>query len=201
MKNYYRKTATKVKDGEVQYKNNWSLTPNIFNTRPKQPVFDKERPGRGYKHLLRKNDLYLFIDLLPEWEELSIGLDAVLLAEGGYDAMGWYDNGVVAICAWERDIVWKSCTTQFYESHKNLFSKLNVECTKHGPFWEIDFDENSAKAFQLIHVFIHELGHHHDRMTTIGQRSTARGESYAEKYAAMYEDPIIDKYRFAFNYV
>ncbi len=201
MKKYYRKTATKVKNGVVQYKNNWSLTSNIFNTKQRHPVFEKERPGRGYKHLIRKDDLYLFIEILPEWDELSAGLDAVFLAEGGKDSMGWYDDGVVAICAWERAIVWKSCDTQFYSSHRELFSKLGIKCNKHGRFWEIEFDENSAKAFQLIHIFIHELGHHHDRMSTKSKHSTARGESYAEEYASKYEDQIIEKYRAAFNWI
>ena len=34
-----------------------------------------------------------------------------------------------------------------------------------------------------MHVFLHELGHHHDLMMTRSRRKTARGERYAEKYA------------------
>jgi len=58
----------------------------------------------------------------------------------------------------------------------------------------------SAKAFQLIHIFIHELGHHHDRMTTRSKRAVARGEEYAENYARRFEDVIIEEYRRVFNF-
>ena len=40
-----------------------------------------------------------------------------------------------------------------------------------------------ARAYTLLHVFLHELGHHHDRMTSKGQKSTKRGEPYAEAFA------------------
>jgi len=201
MKLYCRKTAPKVKNGVVKYKNNWSYTPNIFNTRQKYPVIEKERPGRGYKHLLRKKDLSTFIDILPDWDELSTGLDAVLLAHGGYSTMGWYSRGIVAICAWDREIAWSGCTTSFYEAHKDLLDKLGVVCMKNGRYWDLEFNEESAKAFQLIHIFVHELGHHHDRMTTRSKRRTARGELYAEQYAVRYEDEIIESYRAAFKYI
>jgi len=43
--------------------------------------------------------------------------------------------------------------------------------------------EGQARAFQLVHVLLHELGHHHDRMTTRSQQNAARGERLAEEYA------------------
>jgi hypothetical protein len=47
----------------------------------------------------------------------------------------------------------------------------------------VKWTENTARAYQLLYMFLHELGHHHDRMTTRSRRATARGEPYAESYA------------------
>ncbi len=44
------------------------------------------------------------LELLPDWPELARGLDAVILAPGEEDCQGWYDNGIVAVCAWEREL-------------------------------------------------------------------------------------------------
>lgn len=199
MKKYIRKTAPKVKDGIVQHKNNWDKTPNIFNSEFQNPVFDKERPGPGYKHLIKKKELYEFIDMIPDWRELSFGLNAVLLASGDERLLGWYGSGVVAICAWERHIPWDECTEGFYKEHSDILNKIGVPCEKQGKYWALDFTEKTAKAFQLIHVFIHELGHHHDRMTTRYKKRSGRGEPYADNYAKNHEDEILEKYRDKYN--
>jgi hypothetical protein len=44
-----------------------------------------------------------------------------------------------------------------------------------------------VRAYQLLHILTHELGHHHDRITTQSQKRAARGEPYAEAYARKYE--------------
>ena len=200
MKKYIRKTTPKVKNGKVQKKNNWSLTPNYYNTKQKYPVIDKEKPGPGYKHLIKIKELYDFIDLLPKWDEISKGLDAVVLAAGWSGTMGWHDNGVVGICAWEKEIYWDDCDYEFYKEHKTIFKKLDIPCIRKDDVYLVEFEESSAKAFQLIHVFIHELGHHHDRMTTKSKLESARGEGFAEKYAKEYEDAVIDLYRRKFKH-
>lgn len=56
------------------------------------------------------------------------------------------------------------------------------------------FTETQIKAYQLLHILLHEIGHHHDRITTKGKIKTARGENYAENYAEKYEKIIWDKY-------
>jgi hypothetical protein len=58
-----------------------------------------------------------------------------------------------------------------------------------------DEGRNKQRAFQLIHIFIHELGHHHDRMTTRSKRDACRGEGYAETYARRFEDLLLARYR------
>lgn len=194
-----RKTTPKVKKGKVQRKNRSVLTPNYYDTPMPHLVIDRKRPGRGYRHLIPKRDLRTFIELLPEWDELSEGLNAVVLAPGERDTLGWHETGVVGICAWERSIAWEAATPTFHRKHEELLDKLGIPCWPDGEEWHIEFDLLTAKAFQLIHVFVHELGHHHDRITTRSQKHAARGEPYADAYAQRHEDLIIDRYRSAFE--
>ena len=207
MPRYYRRTTPKVRKGKVQRKNRWAPTPSWRNTPQACPAFDKERPGRGYRHLVRKPQLYGFIELLPEWDDLAVGLNAVLLAAGEPGCLGWHDPGIVAVCAWDRAIAWEDCCPGFYHDHEALFEKLGIPCYPYAssPRAEeldcvrVGFDESTAGAFLLIHVLIHELGHHHDRMTSRSQEHATRGESYAEEYARRWEDTILDRYTKAFG--
>ena len=191
---FNRKTAPKVRDGTVQFKNRWEMPANYYNTAQKELVFDRERPGHGYKHLLRLDDVRRFIHLLPMWDELSEGLNAVVLARGEEGAQGWCYPGVVALCAWPRSIELEQVDAGWYREHRALLKKLRVPCTQARGGWRLEFDALTARAFQLIHVLVHELGHHHDRMTTRSQREASRGEPYAERYAVQHEDKILAAY-------
>lgn len=61
-----------------------------------------------------------------------------------------------------------------------------------------EFPENTIPAFrrayQLLHVLLHELGHHHDRMTTKRKQQASRGEAYAERYANHYASTTWERY-------
>jgi hypothetical protein len=188
-----RKSAPRVKRGEVQKKNNWARTPHYYNSEQALPVVDRQRPGQGYRHLLLRRDIEAFIAILPEWAELSKGLNAIVLAPGG-DAMGLHAPGVVHICAWEEEIWWSNTDTEFAADHGEVFDLLGVEVEKQGDRLITKWTEGQARAFQLVHILLHELGHHHDRMTTRSQRSTARGESFAEDYARRHEAHIWEDY-------
>jgi len=52
----------------------------------------------------------------------------------------------------------------------------------------------------MMHILLHELGHHHDRITTKSRARTARGEPYAETYAREYGDRLWDAYFREFNW-
>lgn len=200
MQRYNRKSAPKVRGGAVQKKNRWDLTPNYYNTAPKQLIIDRQKPGDGHRHLLKKKDIYDFIEIIPEWEDLAKGLRAIVLATAQWGLMGWHDYGVIGLCAWERSISWDDCHPDFYEEHKEIFEKLNIPCRRNKDRYIVGFDVESAKAFQLIHILIHELGHHHDRMTTKSQEDAARGEHYAENYARRFEDEILTVYQRRFRF-
>ena len=191
MRSPQRKTGTKVRDGKVTRKNRTELSNHYSQVRQSETVIDRLRPGDGFKHYLIIDDVRRFIALLPDWNQLSVGLDAIVLDKGG-DGMGWHWDGVVAVCAWERHhtLDWDRC---FVDDHAALLDRLGVhrEPSKNGTdrIW-CYFDDASIKGFQLMHILLHELGHHHDRMTTKSKRKAARGESFAETYALKYADRL-----------
>jgi len=189
----------KVKDGRVLRKNRHARSPTYFDCEMPSLVVDRRRPGAGYRHVVRKDDIRRFVKLLPDWAELSIGLNAIVLATGNENCLGWHRPGVVAICAWERELVWDDCEPSFYRDHAEVFDKLNIPFRESTDGIVVDFTNSTARAFLLIHVLIHELGHHHDRMTTRSKRRSSRGEGFAEAYARRFEDVVISRYRQTFS--
>ena len=190
-----RKATPKVKNGVVQKKNNWELSRDYYDApEPREVMIDRKRPGDGYRHLLNKSDIDKFLELLPDWDKIAIGLNAIVLAPGDYNTHGYHVPGVVHICAWDTDL-WHYTTEAFYEEHKAILERLGVPCekTEEGE-WLSKWDERSARSFQLLHVLLHELGHHHDHMTTKSKRDSGRGEPYAEEYALRYEALIWERF-------
>ncbi len=166
---------------------------------PPSVVIDRERPGRGYIHIVSKADVEKFVLLLPEWSELSNGLRAVLLAQGELGCDGWYDHdGVVAICAWRRDL-WRLSHKAHFLEHKELYERLGVPCEENGEDVLCKFTKSTARAYLLLHVFLHELGHHRDLMTTKKRTSLGRGERYAEDWAIKHEALVWSAYMDAFG--
>jgi hypothetical protein len=194
-----RKTTPKVKGGRVQKKNNWSPTTDAALLAGTGVAFERRRPGAGYRHLLRKVDLERFIALLPDWDELAVGLRQVVLDAPYDDYQGWHSSGVVALCAWEREL-WVDYPRDFVQEHQGIFDRLGIETRPNPTGALVCWTEPTAKAYQLLHVFLHELGHHHDRMTTRSRNATARGERYAEAYANRYADQIWDAYEAEFGW-
>ena len=200
MTRYPRRTNPGVRDGVVQKKHRTELSAHYKNYRQAVPVLDRLRPGRGYRHLIRKPDLARFVQILPDWNELSRGLDAVVLAPGSKDRMGYYDDGVVAVCAWEREVAgeWER---GFVREHEGILERLGVSAERRSPDSVfLHWTDGTARAFQFLHVLLHELGHHHDRMTTRSERDCSRGEGYAELYANRYAQRIWEAYGEAFGF-
>lgn len=189
------KSTPKVVNGKVQRKNRTAVTPTYFNTPQFTPVIDRYKPGIGYRHILKRKDVRAFIELLPDWKELSRGLNAVILAPGEFSRGGYYrHSGIVAICAWERDL-WLEVYKSHFDAHREVFAKIGVPCEETADGFVIcKWTESTIHAYQLLHIFLHELGHHHDRMTTKSKRRCCRGENYAEQYALRYADVIWDRY-------
>ena len=57
------------------------------------PVIDRQRPGRGFQHLLKRRDIENFIAILPHWDELSEGLNAIVHGNASpKDALGVFQD-------------------------------------------------------------------------------------------------------------
>ena len=186
----HRRTTPRVKRGKVQNKHRWELTPDYAHGRFDELRFDRQAPGRGYRHLLGRRDVERFLALLPDWDELSTGLQAVLLAPGEPCLDGWHSSGMVAVCAWRQEL-WQVVDREHVEEHEDLFRALDVARESlPGGRVRLLWTRPQARASQLLHVLLHELGHHHDRMTTRSRTQPARGEPYAEAYANRYAGDV-----------
>lgn len=214
-----RRTATRVRDGRVQKKNNWRPDRRDLFAIPQSEIqLERRTPGDGARHLITIRQLRAFLALLPDWEEVAIGLDAIVLDtyEALDGSMGWYGDGVVAVCAWEHDVWWDIVEQHFLDAHRPVLDLLDVERRQLareevdellGPIahrfndrmFELRWTEGQARAFQLLHILPHELGHHHDRITTRSKRRIARGERYAETYANRVMHEVWPAYIRAFN--
>jgi hypothetical protein len=179
----HRRTAPRVKDGRVQKQNNWAASARSIHVMTQREIHIERRdPGDGYRHLVTITQLRSFLQLLPDWDELTVGLDAIVL-DGDPSCMGWRSPGIVALCAWERDLWWHHADPDFVDEHREILDLFDVRVTRSGGQIHVEWTEAQARALQLLNVLPHELGHHHDRITTKRQVRTGRGEQYAESYA------------------
>lgn len=202
IRNTNRKSTPKVIGGVVLRKNNHKKTPNYWNTNQQNVIIDVEKPGKGYKHFLKKRDVLKFIEIIPNWDEISKSLDAIVLASSDIECDGYYNNdGVVCISAWEKEMdIW--IKESYYRDHKELFERFGVKTTeRENNTFYCEFNEDQIKAYQLLHILLHELGHHVDRIRTKSKITAARGEQFAEDYAFKYEKIIWQAYQQQFNVV
>lgn len=196
----------RVRDGRVAKKNRWRLDPGDYRALPQSEIqLDRRTPAHGCRHLITIAQLRAFIELLPDWDEVAIGLRAIVLDDAD-EAMGWYADGVVAVCSWEQDLWWELADEAWVAEHQAILERLEVDrrpltseealdryweglprprhvAPPRRSFLELRWTEAQARAFQLLHILPHELGHHHDRITSRRQRTLGRGEPYAERYA------------------
>lgn len=201
-----RRSAMKVRDGRVLKKNSWRLDRGDYRALAQAEIrLDRRRAPAGSRHLITIAQLRRFIALLPDWDEVAVGLDAIVL-DTADDCAGWCGPGVVAICAWDREL-WDWWSADMVQEHDHILELLEVERVpidqsaeyqefveelielgvrrpgNFGAAVELRWTEAQARAYQLLHILPHELGHHHDRITTHRGIRTGRGEPYAEAYA------------------
>jgi hypothetical protein len=189
----HKRSRFRVVDGRAQRRNRWLETPNYYNTPQPSPVVDRLKPGPGYVHLLRKKDVREFLRILPEWPELAAGLDAIVLSTGSEEYYGWHVPGVVHVCAWQRHL-WDIVDHRGLAEMESILARLEVPVDKRGSLYRLMWTRGKARAFQLVEVLLHELGHHHDRMTTRRQGDPARGEQYADEFAAGRREAIWERF-------
>lgn len=126
--------------------------------------------------------------LIPEWDGISQGIEKILLAAGDTSYDGLYEyfhrekTGIIHLPAWYADL-WQVVDDRYFTDHRDIFDKLGVAYDRHRDGWECRFTDSQARAYMLLHVFMHELGHHVDRMRSKNRNSTPRGEPFAERFA------------------
>ena len=184
----------RIRHGRVLPANRYEQTPNYWNTPQSELVIDVQRPGRGFRHVVRKHHVERFVELIPHWDEHRVGLNAIVLASARAGLDGWYGHaGIIGICAWERDIV-ADWDRDYFLEHAPIIDRLGVLADQARGDVRLHFTEGTARAFLLLHVFLHELGHHVDLMTTRNQTDCARGEAFAEAFAFEQEERVRDAY-------
>ena len=196
MPNANRRQAPGVKNGRVQKKNNWDVSPDYYSHELRELVIDRQRPGAGYRHVLMQRDVERFIAILPDWAEMSRGLDAIVLAPGEDERWGWHSPGVVHLCAWTNDLS-RFFGQEYFARDRASLERIGVPLE----FFEDEtwgvvahFNLNTARAFLLLDVLLHELGHHHDLMTTKSRKEVARGEDYANAYQRKYSELVWQRF-------
>tara|TARA_R110001592_G_scaffold254129_2_gene517448 strand:+ start:16557 stop:17162 length:606 start_codon:yes stop_codon:yes gene_type:complete len=179
---YNRKTSPKVIGGHVQRKNNHTPTAS------EGYVVDRVRPGKGFKHVLTKKDIHDFTDLIPDWCDISEGIESVILDTGDEYADGYYKHynregtGAIWLSAWPSDL-WITFNKEYFEEHEWLLQELGVPIEEEKDEFICHFVPSTAKAFMLLHVFLHELGHHVDKLRSRKKNIMRGGEAFAEQYA------------------
>ena len=195
---YNRRTATKVVDGRTRQKNRHVPTTH------RGYVIDRESPGKGYRHVITKRDLQNFLDLIPDWSALSHRLERIVLDVGSTDDDGGHEfyhhegTGAIFLNAWEENL-WVQLSSIYFEAHRDLLQRLGVSCDPGGDLIDCRFTERQAKAFLLLHVFMHELGHHWDH-THRKHRRSDRGEDYAERFANRHFESLFPAYVHTFGH-
>jgi hypothetical protein len=149
MRSGNRRSAMRVRDGRVQKKNNWTPDRSDYHVRRQDEIqLDRRAPGPEFKHVMTIAQLRAFVELLPDWDEVAVGLDAIVLDEG-QDCMGWYGRGVVAVCAWEQELWWDECDRDFEAHHRIVLDLLGVERVVVDGRLEVRWTVEQARAFQL----------------------------------------------------
>jgi hypothetical protein len=189
-----RKTTPRVRDGEVQKKNRWAWTPDADAAllTGGQLVVEARAPGVGRRHVVTPIDVRRFLRCMPDTDSHIEGLRAIVLGNDD-GAMGVYDSrGIITLCSWANDLMceWEP---DFVGDHLLTLLRLGVPIDdiqdEDAPV-TVYFDERSARAFQLVHVLLHELGHHRDRMA-----ARNRGEAFAESWAIDMEARVWPRYK------
>lgn len=187
-----RRTSTKVVDGQVTRKNRGYLNGNA------EYIIRREPAHVGFTHVVSPNQLRQFLEIVPGWPEAAHRLYEIVLTGGSDDYFGYQTSyrhgkvGVIALCAWPKEL-WMPASRAFYSEHRHVLDALGVECNRDRLRSILRFTVAQARAFTLLHVFMHELGHHRDWLRRRG-RGLPNKEPIAEGFANSYFDLLLPIY-------
>lgn len=192
-----RKTATKVADGQVDRKSRSTLS-EIDDC-----WIRKEPAGKGYTHVVSQRQLEKFIALIPDWNHWSYRLRGILLQHGERDVFGSHffsrrlHAGVIALCAWPSELS-IDLPEEYFHEHREVLAVLGVRFSRKADGMKCNFTVAQARAFMLLHVFLHELGHHRDRHRRPAYGLKGR-EEFAEHFANQWLADLLPRYIVAFG--
>ncbi len=178
MRGGQRKSTPGVVDGRVKKKNRTALSPDPYESDLPSLEIRRMRPAKGYYHAVSVTDVRRMIALIPDWDEVAQGIRAVFLTPGGDDAYGRYNNaGIIKLDAWPR-----SGIDPVLDRKRWLLAQIGIDLgsLKEGDLVQMNRDQ--ARCFLLLGTFLHEIGHHLDRMSTRSKRDAANGEAVAVAY-------------------
>lgn len=192
-----RRTSTKVIDGRVSPKSRSDLsTINGY-------LIEKFPAGRGFRHVVSPTQLAAFIELIPDWGDHSHRLKRICLIGGSDDYFGYHaryrqvNSAMIALSAWSKKM-WMPLSLGFFREHRDIFDALGVGYQLGLTAANCRFTVAQARAFTLLHVFMHELGHHRDWLRRRGVKLPGK-EEYAETFARRHFDLLLPAYKTRFG--
>ena len=205
----HRKVTPRVRDGRVASKNRAALTePDSYALGASLQIV-KRAPGPGQVNVVDEHDVRRFLALLPDWPTLGAGIHAIVLDNELSDCDGYYrGDGVIHLSSWPRDIT-VDLNPEYVESHRAIFERIGIpfdppksppasgDGEEPGALVRCWFDPLTARDYLLMHVFLHELGHHED-VRTRRRGGHSRGEEFAESWAITRELNLWPYYRAVF---
>ena len=102
------------------------------------------------------------------------------------------ETGAIYLSAWREDL-WVDLDAPYFDYHERIFEKLGVSHDRGDDCVTCRFTEAQARAFMLLHIFMHELGHHYDRSNQ-KHFGSSKGEDYAERFANSRFDQLFPAY-------
>jgi hypothetical protein len=112
--------------------------------------------------------------------------------DGAHEFYHREKTGAIFLHAW-RDDLWTDLTAAYFDVHQPIFEEFGVSYDRMPDCVACRFTEAQARAFMLLHIFMHELGHHYDR---IHQKhlGACKGEDYAERFATSHFEQLFASY-------
>src|SRR5687767_13373124 len=114
------KSSPRVKSGRQYCAIRSAPAAPDHNSARTYPQIFRKHPGLGHRHVLLVRHVREFLEILPQWRTLAIGLNAILLAPARPGCDGFHRPGLVAICAQPRNLCQLVTNPQFVRQHATL---------------------------------------------------------------------------------
>ena len=198
LRNSNRKTTPKVKNGQVQKKNNHGWTEFEGLLDKEHFSFIKLKAEEGFTHVTERKAALDFVQLIPNWNIISKGLTAIVLdGEGSSTQAGkcYSPNCYHSIWlpAFPKDMTlhWSK---PFAKHHEVVVNMLGVEMHESEPgCFVTEWNRKQAQAWQLLHLFLYGLYCHQECMKQ-GKDNYHHKYELAEIYANTTANIMLSNY-------